>query len=293
LAACEWFPQYSMFSADQYQLLDFGDARRLERVGPFTLDRPCPGTEHVARANPQVWQQADARFDRTGEEQGRWTFRGELPERWTIAHGGLLMEVKPTVFGQVGVFFEQAVNWDWLLRCDCRRVLNLFAYTGASTLAAAMADAAVVHVDAARNMAAWARRNAELSALAAAPIHWIVDDALKFTARELRRGSRYDGIILDPPSYGHGPHGEVWRLAKHLDQLLARCAELMSPSPRFLLLTCHTPGFTPARLRKMVCDILGEPAGAQVAAEPLVLRDSAGRELPCGTVVRWQADARG
>ena len=227
-----------MATSEGYELLDFGDGRRLERFGPLTLDRPCPAAETFARQCPAAWQAADARFERSDENEGQWTCRRELPPRWEIALGRLVLELKRTEFGHLGVFPEQVENWRWLAEqlADCPnlggekpsrlRVLNLFAYTGGSTLAAAAAGAEVVHVDAARNIVAWARRNAELSGLANAPIHWIADDALKFVTRELRRGRRYDAVILDPPSYGHGPHGEVWRLAQHLPQLLELCGQL-------------------------------------------------------------------
>jgi 23S rRNA (cytosine1962-C5)-methyltransferase len=320
-----------MFSPDQYQLLDFGDGRRLERFGPFILDRPCPAAERTPRADPAAWQQADARFDRSGDEQGTWTCRRELPERWTIACGRLVLELKPTDFGHLGVFPEQSENWEWITE-QCltlpRRasegdagellysrpgslpashgaspaprvgVLNLFAYTGGSTLAAAAAGAEVVHVDAAENIVAWARRNAEHAGLAEARIRWIAEDAMKFVQRELRRGNRYNAVILDPPSYGHGPRGEVWRLSTHLPQLLRLCAELTAGRRQFVVLTCHTPGFSPARLRDMLGEALavaapppGRAAGpGTVTARQLTLRAASGRELPGGVVVRWSVE---
>lgn len=285
-----------MFAPDQYALIDFGDGRRLERFAGLVLDRPCPAAEQMARADAPAWPQADARFDRGEAESGTWTCRGALPELWHLACGPLRLELKRTVFGHLGVFPEHAANWDWIAdevrRAETGRplkVLNLFAYTGGSTLAAAAAGAEVAHVDAAQNVVAWARRNAELSGLAEAPIRWIAEDALKFAKRELRRGSRYDAVVLDPPSYGHGPRGEVWRLSKHLPRLLDLCAELTDRRPRFMLLTCHTPGFEPARLGKMLAAALGEVENGSVEAGPLTLRTSTGRELPSGAAVRWRA----
>jgi 23S rRNA (cytosine1962-C5)-methyltransferase len=281
-----------MFSPDQYELLDFGGGRRLERFGEVTLDRPCPAAADMPSADPAAWRRADARFDETDAEQGTWTFHRTLPERWTIAHGPLVLEVKPTALGQVGVFPEQAENWDWIAEQVCEaasgplRLLNLFAYTGGSTLAAVAAGAEVAHVDAARTMVAWARRNAESSGLTGAPIRWIVEDAVKFVKREIRRRNRYDAVILDPPSYGHGPRGEVWRLAKQLGRLLELCGQLTLPRRRFLLLTCHTPGFSPERLRELVAEALG--GAGRLTARPLVLRTAAGRELSAGVVVRWE-----
>lgn len=281
-----------MFSDDQYQLLDFGDGRRLERFGSVTLDRPAPAAELLKRANPTAWASADARFEGRDEAKGQWTDRIALPERWSVAHGSLCFELKRTDFGHLGVFPEQAANWDWIAE-QCRafssqqsveklRVLNLFAYTGGSTLAAAAAGAEVVHVDAAKNIVAWARRNAELSGLADAPIRWIVEDAMKFVKREIKRGNRYEAVILDPPSYGHGPHGEVWRLSKHLPRLLALCAELTAGSPRFLLATCHTPGYD----GKELGGLLREHFSVSIEAGPLVITAADGRQLPSGIVAK-------
>jgi 23S rRNA (cytosine1962-C5)-methyltransferase len=280
-----------MLTSDQYELLDFGHGRRLERFGDVTLDRPCPAAEHIRPADPAAWEKADARFDRTDADEGTWTFRRELPQRWTIAHGPLVLEVRPTAFGQVGLFPEQAGNWDWIAEQvrEARgqvRVLNLFAYTGASTLAAAAAGAEVTHVDAARNMVAWARRNAAASGLAGAPIRWLVEDAAKLVRRELRRGNRYDAVVLDPPSYGHGPHGEVWRLSQHLARLLELCGRLTGPQRQFMLLTCHTPGFSALRLRELLVEALGQ--SGRITAGPLVLRTADGRELPSGAMLRWE-----
>jgi 23S rRNA (cytosine1962-C5)-methyltransferase len=307
-----------MVPPDQYDLLDFGDGRRLERFGGVVLDRPCPAAEGVPRAMPELWRQADARFERGEEEEGRWSVaKATLPEQWTVAHGPLRFELKRTPFGHVGLFPEQAENWEWIAGqagqadrgAGCQpasasqadwqsaprpagwkpalRVLNLFAYTGGSTLAAA-AGAEVVHVDAARNIVAWARRNAELSGLAGRPIHWIAEDAQKFVRRELRRGSRYDAVILDPPSYGHGLRGEVWRLSEHLPRLLAQCAELTAGRRRFMLLTCHTPGYEPERLREMLAAALGDSERGAIEARQMVLRTAAGRELPSGVAVYWK-----
>ncbi|MGO9109198.1 MAG: class I SAM-dependent methyltransferase [Thermoguttaceae bacterium] len=285
-----------MFDSTQYQLLDFGNSRRLERFGPVALDRPCPAAESVRLAAAQLWSSADARFERLEAEQGRWTVGGDPPQHWTVAHGQMTFELKRTDFGHVGLFPEQAENWDWIAEQVRRRasdaagavkILNLFAYTGGSTLAAAATGAAVTHVDAARNIVAWARHNAELSALGDAPIRWIVEDAMRFVQREVRRGNRYDAVILDPPSYGHGTHGEAWRLAEDLPRLLALCAELTAPQPRFVLLTCHTPGFSPARLQELLTTGLGLSPSAQIDASPLVLVASTGQALPSGVVARW------
>ena len=282
-----------MFAPDQYQLIDFGEGRRLERFGPLRLDRPCPAAEKASRLAPTAWREIDARFERTGPEQGRWDRKRDLPLRWTIRHGPIVLELKLTDFGHLGVFPEQADNWDWIASRVAAgppllRVLNLFAYTGASTLAAAAAGAQVTHVDAARNTVAWARRNAELSGMAGRPIRWIAEEALKFVRRELKRGNRYDAVILDPPSYGHGPRGEVWRLSKHLPRLLEMCAELTAGSRQFMLLTCHTPDYDAARLERMLLDSLGDDPRGRTSAVEMTIRAASGRLLPSGVAVRWE-----
>jgi 23S rRNA (cytosine1962-C5)-methyltransferase len=283
-----------MFSADAYQLIDFGEGRRLERFGGLSLDRPCPTVEGVPKSNTAAWAAADARFERTTATEGKWIAARDLPERWTIAHGPIALELKRTEFGHLGVFPEQAANWDWIaaqVRAASRplHVLNLFAHTAGSTLAAAAAGANVVHVDAARNVVAWGRRNAELSGMAEAPIRWIAEDTMKFAGRELRRQSHYDAVILDPPSFGRGPRGEVWQLSKHLPRLLSLCAQLTAGQPQFVLLTCHTPDFTPDRLKGMVLETLGAACPGRITSCPLTLTTSAGRELPSGVAVRWEA----
>jgi 23S rRNA (cytosine1962-C5)-methyltransferase len=284
-----------MFSPKVYQLLDFGQGRRLERFGPLVLDRPCPGAEEVPQSQPELWPQADACFERIGASEGRWHSRRELPERWTVAHDRLVFELKRTEFGHLGLFPEQACNWDWLaqrLAAGPRplKVLNLFAYTGGSTLAAAAAGAEVVHVDAARNVVAWARQNAVLSGLADSPIRWIADDAVKFVRRELKRESRYDAVILDPPSYGHGSRGEVWRLSQHLPRLLEMCRELTAGRRQFVLLSCHTPGFGPDRLKDLLAEALDDATPGTVTAEELILSTATGRTLASGVVACWQSE---
>ncbi len=282
----------SVFESLQYQLIDFGRGRRLERFGGVLLDRPCPAVEGLPQGDPDAWQRADARFQRSEGEDGEWVCRRELPDRWNVRHGSAVFELKRTAVGHLGIFPEQAANWDWIAEQLPRttepiKVLNLFAYTGGSTLAAAAAGAEVVHVDAAQNTVAWARRNSELSGMADLPVRWIGEDALKFAMRELKRDNRYDAVVLDPPSYGHGPRGEVWQLSKHLPRLLQLCGELTAQRRRFVLLTCHTPGFDSARLEGMMNDAFG-PKG-RVTGNPLTVRAVSGRPMPSGVVVRWQA----
>lgn len=284
-----------MLPTGQYELLDFGGGRKLERFGDVLIDRPSPAADGLPHGDPTRWREAAVRYERAAGDQGVWhgmvaAAGGSEPldERWTIQHGPLALELRLTDFGQVGVFPEQADNWDWIAaqvrRCAAPpRVLNLFAYTGAATLAAAAAGAEVTHVDAARTTVTWARRNAELSGLSDRSIRWIVEDAPKFVRRELKRGRQYHAVILDPPSYGHGPNGEVWKLAEHLPELLADCAKLTAGDRRFVLLSSHTPGFGPAVLGRLLADALDI---AQVESGELVLYTSSSRRLPCGALAR-------
>lgn len=281
-----------MFAPDQYQLVDFGEARKLERFGPYLLDRPCPAADGFHKANPEIWQTAVARFDRVDAERGRWTKQATLPAEWTLSHETWGLSLKLTPFGHVGVFAEQAASWDWISRQVARaarplRVLNLFAYTGGSTLAAAAAGCEVTHVDAAKNVVAWARGNAELSGLQAAPIRWIAEDATRFVQRELRRGNTYDAVILDPPSYGHGRKGEVWKIKIGLLPLLQACGQLTTSRRAFILLSCHSPGFGPAELEALLADAIFGHCQGGVVARPLTLVSAEGSALPCGAAARW------
>ena len=286
-----------MFAPDQYQLLDFGEGRKLERFGPYILDRPNPAAEGFTRSKPKIWSQSHSRYERTSGDRGRWIDASDMPATWSVHHGPLQFELKRTEFGHLGIFPEQAENWDWLTReiGETQRpikVLNLFAYTGGSSLAAAAAGAQVVHVDSAANTVAWARRNAAFSGLAEAPIRWITEDAPTFAERELRRGNSYNAVVLDPPSYGHGPKGEPWKLHQHLTGLLQSCAKLIAAEPRFMLLTSHSPGLEPEAMASSVSALMSELRG-DLSAETLALRSEAGCELPSGIVVRWRAKTAG
>jgi len=281
-----------VFSPAEYELIDFGGGRKLERLGPLVVDRPSLAAQGQDRRAASSWAQAHGRFQRKTADEGVWKWRSPPPGDWRVAHGDATFQLKPTDFGHVGLFPEQAENWDWIaekLRRARRplKILNLFAYTGGSTLAAAAAGAEVTHVDAAKNVVHWARRNAELSNLADRPIRWIVEDAVKFTRRELRRENFYDAVILDPPSYGHGPKGETWKLSQHLMPLLAACADVVRRRPGFFLLTCHTPGFGPAELEAMLSEALFGACGQGVVTKPLALPTSDGRRLPAGITARW------
>lgn len=275
------------FGAD-YEFLDAGRGRKLERFAQTTVDRPAPAATEPASAT-DAWSSATLRFDRRDGAAGRWT--GQPPEPWRIRCGPLTFDLCPNDHGHLGVFPEQLANWNWIARRiaarreagQATRTLNLFAYTGGSTLAAAAAGAEeVAHVDAAKSVVARARRNAELSRLAAAPIRWLVEDAPKFVAREVRRGRRYDLLLLDPPSYGHGPKGQPWTIDDRLPPLLVDCGELLAPGG-WLLLTCHSPGWEIRRMQSAVAAAL--PAAE---FETGSLRLAGASSLAAGGFVRAQ-----
>ena len=279
-----------MSELDDYELLDFGDGRRLERFGNYIIDRPCP-TATCEPHDTALWQSADTSYKLGQRESGAWKPPRKLPACWNVSFKPLTLELRLTERGQLGVFPEQKWNWGWIGRQVARagggmNVLNLFAHTGASTLAAAAAGARVTHVDSSRSSVSWARRNAKHSGLEGAPIRWIVDDVTKFVCRELRRQNHYDAVILDPPSFGRGPDGETWKLTDQLIGLLDRCAELTASRAAFYLLTCHTSGIGPAEISAYLSSLLGS-CQAGVAAEGLRLTSRDGRRLSCGVAARW------
>jgi len=272
-----------------YELLDFGEGRKLERFGECVLDRPCPGAMDVALAKPQAWGDSDARYEGERAADGKW--RRKFPD-FVIATDWAKFKLAPLPSGQVGLFPEQFANWQWIAE-QCRRaakplrVLNLFAYTGGSTLAAVSAGAEVTHVDAAKSMVARARANAKLSGLGERPIRWIVEDAIKFCQREVKRENEYDAVILDPPSYGHGPQGEAWSIRRDLLPLLELCGKLTAKRRAFVLCTCHTPGIGAAELSAYFSDGLFGHCGQPPRVGTLYLKTADGRKLPSGQFARW------
>jgi 23S rRNA (cytosine1962-C5)-methyltransferase len=280
-----------VFASEQYQLVDFGQGRKLEQFGPFLIDRPCPVATR-RRTSPEAWLEVDARFKKQADGREDWSQSPGLPASWTIIHRDVTLELRPTPFGHLGVFPEQDENWDWI-RVRVRgvngtpKVLNLFAYTGGATLAAAAAGAEVVHVDAAKNVVAWARRNADLSSLTHASIRWITEDAMVFVQRELRRGARYDALILDPPSYGHGPKGQAWKIERHLEPLLNACGALLTDEASWILMTCHTPRFTPSDLQQLLASTCIQQRPGQFEARRMKITSIDGGSLPSGMAVRW------
>ncbi len=266
-----------------YQLINSGNGRKLERFGPFLIDRPSLAAAWDLK---NCSEQVDASFTR--DPGGHWTFNKKLPESWTVQVEGIQFKLSLTDFGHLGIFPEQRPSWRWirdLVSQESREihVLNLFAYSGGSTLAAAQGGARVTHLDASKKMVNWAKENAELNGLDG--IRWIVDDAQKFLKRELKRGNRYDAIILDPPSFGRGAKGEVFKIENDLSEILHCCRELLSDDPLFFLITCHSPGFTPLVLKHLVSQMF---EGGQVKCGEMVLE---GEEevlpVPSGCFAKW------
>lgn len=281
-----------------YELLDTGDFEKLERFGRYVTRRPEPQAIWHKSLSEAEWQRlSDASFvrDARSEERGEWRLKPQMPDRWTVGYryGGmsLRMRLALTSFKHVGIFPEQAANWNFIYDA-CRalggerpaRVLNLFAYTGGATLAARAAGAEVTHVDSVKQVVTWARENMEHSSLEG--VRWIVEDALKFVQREVRRGNRYDGIILDPPAYGRGANGEKWVLEEHIGQMLACCAELLEPKRAFLVLNLYSMGLSSTLARTAVRQAFGVPSGVEQWGE-LTFTDKGGKELPLGTYYRF------
>ncbi|MGI5898908.1 MAG: class I SAM-dependent methyltransferase [Christensenellales bacterium] len=284
---------YIAGSWKDYEILDTGAGEKLERWGSFILRRPDPQVIWP-REIPELWPRADAHYSRAQSGGGQWDFKKKLPESWNISYGGLSFKVRPTGFKHTGLFPEQAVNWDWmsgLVRDSEKpvRILNLFAYTGGATCALLKAGANVCHVDAAKGMIAWAKENCALNGLENAPVRFILDDALKFVEREIRRGNRYDGILMDPPSYGRGPDGQVWKLEEKLYPLVERCALLLSDAPLFFLINAYTTGLAPSVLQNIIQKTVYPLHGGRAMAEEIGIPvSSGGIILPCGASGRWQ-----
>ena len=275
-----------------YELLDASDGERLERWGKYILVRPDPQIIWKGAARHHAWKQADGVYRRSSSGGGGWV-KHKMPETWDISYGDLKFRLKPMGFKHTGLFPEQATNWDWfssLIKNANRpiKVLNLFAYTGGATVAAAKVGAAVVHVDASKGMVAMAKENAALSGLENAPIRYIVDDCKKFIEREIRRGNKYDGIIMDPPSYGRGPNGEVWKLEDNIDELIGLASQVLSREPLFFLINSYTTGLSPLTMSYILDLKVRSVYGGKVEAGEIGLRVSqTGSVLPCGASTRW------
>lgn len=278
---------------DDYELIDASDGERLERWKDIILIRPDPQVMwHGDRKNP-LWRNAHAKYHRSASGGGHWEMLKKVPGVWNVSFKDLTFRLKPMDFKHTGLFPEQAVNWDLMSECIKKadrpvKVLNLFAYTGGATVACLKAGASVTHVDASKGMVSWAKENAVVSGVGDRPVRWLVDDCLKFIAREIRRGNKYDGIVMDPPSYGRGPNGEVWKIEQQLDELLYQTAQILSDDAIFFLLNSYSGGISPTIINYMVKNIVIGRRKGEVTTDEIGLnitdRDIA---LPCGCTTLW------
>ena len=279
-----------------FEILDASGGERLERWDRYTLVRPDPQVIWNTERTNIMWERPNAHYHRSSRGGGEWEFF-DLPNQWSIRYKNLTFNLKPFSFKHTGVFPEQAVNWDWMRELISNagrpiKVLNLFAYTGGATLAAASAGAMVTHVDASKGMVAWAKENAVSSGLSEAPVRWLVDDCSRFVERELRRGNSYDAVIMDPPSYGRGPKGEIWKLEDQIFAFIERCTLLLSENPLFFLINSYTTGLQPAVLSYMLNLTVGKKFEGETRADEVgLLVTGSGLILPCGACGRWVGKA--
>ncbi len=288
-----------MWIADQwkdYEVLDTSTGEKLERWDKYLLVRPDPQVIWNTPKQHTGWKKMNGHYHRSVKGGGEWEFF-DLPEQWTVSYHSLTFNLKPFSFKHTGLFPEQAANWDWfsqLITDEVKsgktvKVLNLFAYTGGATLAAAAAGAHVTHVDASKGMVTWAKENARSSALEDAPIRWLVDDCVKFVEREIRRGSKYDAIIMDPPSYGRGPKGEIWKIEDSIFPFIELCTQILSDKPLFFLVNSYTTGLQPAVLSYMLNTAVVKKFGGHVEADEIGLPvTESGLVLPCGASGRYK-----
>lgn len=276
-----------------YRLIDCTGGEKLELWKNVSLIRPDPQIIWKTKKKSPLWDSAHGHYHRSEKGGGQWSFKKKIPESWIIEYGDLRFNIRPTGFKHTGLFPEQAVNWDYmdgLIRSAGKpiNVLNLFAYTGGATLACANAGASVCHVDASKGMVQWARDNAKASDLEDKPIRWIVDDCEKFVSREIKRGRRYDAVIMDPPSYGRGPTGEVWKLEDSIYDLVKLCVGVLSDEPLFFLLNSYTTGLSPSVMAYILRETVGEKFGGIVTADEIGLPvEASGGILPCGSTAIW------
>ncbi len=285
-----------MFIADKltdYTILDTGDGMKLERWGKYTWSRPDPQVIWE-KQRPELWRRVDAQYSRSNSGGGHWNFNKELPEKWMFHFQNLNFYVRPTGFKHTGLFPEQSANWEFMMqKLSGKReanILNLFAYTGGATIACASMGAKVTHVDAAKSMVAWAKENAAVSGLANAPIRYIVDDCLKFVLREQRRGRTYDGILMDPPSYGRGADGQVWKCEDDLFNLVKETSKLLSDDPLFFMISSYTTGLSSIVIENIIDICVKRNYGGKTEAGDLAIPvKEQGIFLPCGNTARWEA----
>lgn len=276
-----------------YALLDSGEGEKLERFGTYIIRRPDPQALWE-RVNPSMWDTCDAWFERKGEK-GEWHFNKTLPKEWDIEYGGLTFGIRLTSFKHVGIFPEQLENWNWVtdqlstLNSQPATILNLFGYTGGASLAAAKAGASVTHIDASKTAVEWGRQNAEKSGLGSAPIRWIVEDTMRFVDREIKRGTKYDGIILDPPAFGHGPKDELWKIEEDLVPLMEKCRALLTDKPLFVLMNGYAAGYSHFAFEHLLEPIQKVHGGTVDGGELTITEAESGRLMPAGIYARWHA----
>lgn len=284
-----------MPSDNHYKLIDSGSGRKLERFGPYLLSRPCSQAVWQPQLPEKEWDLADGSFSR--EQENKWTWKRSLPSTWEIEVAGIHFKISPTDFGHLGIFPEQLPFWEWIQTTTQKdaaagfkpKVLNLFAYSGGSTLAAAKGGAAVCHLDASKGMVTWARENAALNRLEKAPVRWIVEDVKKFLLRERKRESRYEGIILDPPTFGRGAKGEIFKIEEEIVELLQDCRDLLSDRPLFILFSCHTPGFSPLVMNHLLAQAMHGLKGSIAVGEMVLPGRDPIFDVPSGTFAKWEA----
>lgn len=282
-----------MPSAD-YALLDSGDGEKLERYGEFVLRRPDPQTLWPKSLDESVWEKADGYFERSGRNT-TWNFNKKIPERWVIEYEGLNFWIKPSAFKHTGLFPEQAPNWKWfgkLIEEKTKKgeeinVLNLFGYTGGASLYAAKCGAKVCHVDGSKSAIGWGRDNAEISGLSEKPIRWILDDAMEFVKREIKRGKKYDGIIMDPPAFGHGPTGEMWKIEEDFLKLLEATQQILTDKPLFYLINGYASGYSAIAYGNCLLPMEKKFGGSIEIGALTIEEEKSGRLLPCGIFGRW------
>ncbi|MEG2813943.1 MAG: class I SAM-dependent methyltransferase [Oscillospiraceae bacterium] len=278
-----------------YEILDTSEGEKLERWGDTILVRPDP---QIIWNTPKSseWKTADAHYLRSSKGGGEWENYKKIKSNWTISYKNLKFNIKPTGFKHTGLFPEQAVNWDFFQGIISKqkrkiKVLNLFAYTGGATLACAAAGADVCHVDASKGMVAWAKENAQLSNLSDKPIRWIVDDCEKFVAREIKRGNTYDAVIMDPPSYGRGPNGEIWKLEEQIYNMVSLCSKVLSDNPLFFVLNSYTTGLSPSVMEYLLGVTVGQKFDGKISCDEIGLKvTKTGYNLPCGSTAIWQKE---
>lgn len=276
----------------EYELVDSGNGQKLERYGNFLMSRPDPEALWKKNLNDKEWGKADLEFIRNGTKN-KWIIKNGIPNNWNISFGDLQFSIKPTSFKHIGLFPEQFPNWEWMIekiKNENKKitVLNLFAYTGGATLACAKAGAEVCHVDGSKNAVEWARINAELSGFKDAPIRWIIEDVILFLKREIKRGRKYDAIIMDPPSFGHGPKDELWKIEEDFLNLMDLCKQVLSDDPLFILINGYTAGYSSIVYQNNLIDLMKDYKGKVEGGELVIEETKSKRLLPCGIFARWE-----